>query len=176
MKKNIFLYEKNEYFKIGKLIKCNNGDRFFKKINKIINKDKSVIDIPIDKLVQHYYDIFNRPLCVSEQVINGVNQDTEDINMINFKAMNIDLADLNLALKQTHVSNICGNDGLSSKMIKNCDNNFISSKLLFFFRFIFHNGVIPDEFNFTHIIPIKKDKNNSINDINIDIECFSTNF
>jgi hypothetical protein len=51
-------------------------------------------------------------------------------------------------------------------MIKNCDNNFISSKLLFFFRFIFHNGVIPDEFNFTHIIPIKKDKNNSINDIN----------
>jgi len=86
--------------------------------------------------------------------------------MINFKAMNIDLVDLNLALKQTHVSNICGNDGLSSKMIKNCDNNFISSKLLFFFRFIFHHGVIPEEFNFTHIISIKKDKNKSINDIN----------
>jgi hypothetical protein len=123
---------------------------------KLLTKIISVIDIPIDKLVQHYYDIFNRPLCVSEQVINRVNQDTEDINMINFKAMNIDLVDLNLALKQTHVSNICGNDGLSSKMIKNCDNNFISSKLLFFFRFIFHHGVIPEEFNFTHYLDKKR--------------------
>jgi hypothetical protein len=96
---------------------------------KLLTKIISVIDIPIDKLVQHYYDIFNRPLCVSEQVINRVNQDTEDINMINFKAMNIDLVDLNLALKQTRVSNICGNEGLSSKMIKNCYNNFISSNI-----------------------------------------------
>jgi hypothetical protein len=39
MKKNIYLYEKNEYFKIGNLIKCNNGDKFFKEINKILNKD-----------------------------------------------------------------------------------------------------------------------------------------
>ena len=33
MKKNIFLYEKNEYFKIEKLIKSNNGDSFLKKSN-----------------------------------------------------------------------------------------------------------------------------------------------
>jgi hypothetical protein len=38
--------------------------------------------------------------------------------------------------------------------------------LLFFFKFIFHYGVIPNEFNVTHIIPIKKDKKTTINDLN----------
>ena len=85
------------------------------------------------------HDIFNRPLCVSEQVINQVIIDTGDINIKNFKAMSIDLVDLNLAIKQTHLSNVCGNDGISSRMIKNCDKKFISSILLFFFRFIFHH-------------------------------------
>ena len=86
----------------------------------------------METLVQHYHDIFNRPLRVSEQVINQVNIDTEDINIKNFKAMSIDLVDLNLAIKQTHLSNVCGNDGISSRMIKNCDKKFISSILLFF--------------------------------------------
>ena len=51
-------------------------------------------------------------------------------------------------------------------MIKNCDKKFISSILLFFFRFIFHHGVIPNNLNITHILPIKKDKNKSINELN----------
>ena len=51
-------------------------------------------------------------------------------------------------------------------MIKNCDKKFISSILLFFFRFIFHHGVIPNNLNITHIHPIKKDKNKSINELN----------
>ena len=37
MKRNIFLYEKNEYFKIDKLIRERNGDAFFKKVKKISN-------------------------------------------------------------------------------------------------------------------------------------------
>jgi len=43
---------------------------------------------------------------------------------------------------------------------------FIKTKLFFFFNFIFHYGVIPDDFNVTHIIPIKKDKKIKIDDIN----------
>jgi hypothetical protein len=166
MKKNIYLYEKNEYFKIGKLIKCNNGDKFFKEINKILNKDKSKIDIPIDTLAQHYHEIFNRPLCVTEEVINQVNQKIENIKIEYYESMNIELIDLELTIKQTKLSNVCGNDGLSSRMIKNCNNFIIATKLLFFFRFIFTHGVIPDDINITHIIPIKKDKNKSINDTN----------
>ena len=57
---------------------------FFKEINKILNKDKSKIEIPIDTLAQHYHEIFNRPLCVTEEVINQVNQKIEnDFNAIN---------------------------------------------------------------------------------------------
>jgi hypothetical protein len=51
-------------------------------------------------------------------------------------------------------------------MIKNCDEKFIKNTLFFFFNFIFHYGVIPNEFNVTHIIPIKKDKKITINDLN----------
>ena len=50
MKKNIFLYEKNEYFKVEKLIKCNNGDAFFKTVNLMKNKEKEIIEIDINTL------------------------------------------------------------------------------------------------------------------------------
>jgi hypothetical protein len=67
MKKNIFLYEKNELFKIEKLIKCSNSESFFKKVNKELNKDKDKITLNIDDLVNHYNNIFNRPLNVSDE-------------------------------------------------------------------------------------------------------------
>ncbi len=38
MKRNIFLYEKNEYFKIGNLIKAKSGVKFFKSVNLFLNK------------------------------------------------------------------------------------------------------------------------------------------
>ena len=50
-------------------------------------------------------------------------------------------------------------------MIKNCSNFFIERYLFLFFRFIFQYGVIPDDLNITHLVPIKKDKKKSINDI-----------
>ena len=69
MKKNIFLYEKNEYFKVEKLINCNNGDAFFKRVNLVKNKEKEIIEIDIKTLVRHNSEIFNRPLNVSNEVI-----------------------------------------------------------------------------------------------------------
>ena len=158
MKKNIFLYEKNEYFKIEKLIKSNNADSFFKKINLIMNKEKEKIDIELDTLVNHYYAIFNTPLSVSQQVINEVQDGINDINHVNFKSIEINLTELNEAIKLGQSSNVCGNDGISSKMIKNCDSEFIASKLFFFFKFIFFYGVVPNDYDVTHIIPIKKEK------------------
>ena len=74
--------------------------------------------------------------------------------------------ELKSALKQTRSSNVCGNDGVTPKMIINCNNSFIEKYFLFFFRYIFKYCVVPDELNITHIIPIKKDKGKSINDIN----------
>ena len=124
---------------MGKLIQCNNGDKFFKEIDKILNKDKSKIEIPIDTLAQHYHEIFNRPLCVTEEVINQVNQKIENIKIKNYESMNIELIDLDLAIKQTKLSNVCGNDGLSSRMIKNCNNYIIVTKLPILFLTIMHN-------------------------------------
>ena len=69
-------------------------------------------------------------------------------------------------MKLTNPSNTIGNDGISARMIKNCNNKFTTSYIFYFFRFIFHHGVIPAEMNITHIVPIKKDKSKSINDIN----------
>jgi Sec7-like guanine-nucleotide exchange factor len=51
MKKNIFLFEKNEYFKIEKLIKYKNGDSFFKKVNEMKKDKKENIDIEMDTLL-----------------------------------------------------------------------------------------------------------------------------
>jgi hypothetical protein len=47
-----------------------------------------------------------------------------------------------------------------------CYEKFIKNKLFFFSKFIFHYGVIPNEFNVTHIIPLNKDKKITINDLN----------
>jgi hypothetical protein len=51
-------------------------------------------------------------------------------------------------------------------MILNCDDNFIKSKLFYFFNYIFKYGVIPNGLNITHIRPIIKDKSHSFNDLN----------
>jgi hypothetical protein len=61
MKKNIFLYEKNQYFKIGNLIKSNNGEKFFKSVNAFLNKDKK-IELQMEQVVMHYDRIFNESL------------------------------------------------------------------------------------------------------------------
>ena len=50
-------------------------------------------------------------------------------------------------------------------MILNLNQSFISSRILFFFQFIFKHGVIPVNFNNIHIVPIIKDKNKSPNDL-----------
>jgi hypothetical protein len=165
MKKNIFLYEKNEYFKIEKLIKCKNGDSFFKKNNEIKKDKKENIDIKIDTLLEHYRSIFNRPLNVTQQVINEVHEEIKDIIHENFDLIEINITELKYAIDQCQSSNVSSIDGVFSKRIKNCDEKFIKYKLFFFFKFIFHYGVIPNGFNITHIIPIKKDKKSSINDI-----------
>ena len=57
----------------------------FEDINKILNKDESKIVIPIDTLAQHYHEIFNTPLCVTEEEINQVNQKIENIKIENYE-------------------------------------------------------------------------------------------
>ena len=131
----------------------------------IKDSSKDTINIKIEDLAEHYFNIFNRPLNVEEKIIKDVNSKIADINLENFRSISINLNNVNEAIKKTISSNVCGNDGISSRMIKNCNENFIASTILFFYRYIFKYGVIPTDLNITHIIPIIKDKNKSINDI-----------
>ena len=68
-------------------------------------------------------------------------------------------------LKQTNLSKVGRDDGLSSYMLLNINQSFVNSYILFFNMFIFNYCVVPTNFNNIHIfIPIIKDKTKSPND------------
>ena len=164
MKRNIFLYEKNEYFKIGNLIKAKSGVKFFKSVNMFLNKDK-VIDLELGKVVEHYDTIFNEPLNIDIGTFNEVKEGIADLIIENFTTIDINLTEFKHVLKMTNISKVSGDDGLSSYMILNINNGFLNSIVFFFYQFIFKYGVVPTNFNNIHIVPIVKDKNKSPSDL-----------
>jgi hypothetical protein len=166
MKNNINLYEKNQYYKVNHLIKINNSEKFFKKVNDMKRKNEILIDIDIEKIRDYYSNIFNKPLNVDKKFIDHINEQIDDIKHENYSPIDININQLKLALKETSNSNVIGNDGVSSNMILNCDENFIKSKLFFFFKYIFKYGVVPKGLNITHIRPILKDKLGPSNELN----------
>jgi hypothetical protein len=94
LKKNIYLYEKNELFKIEKLIKLNNSESFFRKVNKQLNNDKENITLDINDLVNHYSNIFNMPLNVTDERNSYVNQEINDLDINNFEPIEINKYDI----------------------------------------------------------------------------------
>ena len=142
MKKNIFLYEKNEYYKIGNLIKAKNGDKFFKNVNSFLNKNKNC-ELDVDIVLSHYDSIFNEQLNIDNDTMNEVMDGIDDLKHVNFEAININVTELKYAFKNTNISKVVGDDGLSSYMLLNINNEFFESVILSFFQFIFTYGVIP---------------------------------
>jgi hypothetical protein len=53
------------------LIKINNSEKFFKRVNDMKKKKEILIDI--DKIRDYYSDIFNKPLIVDRKFINHIN-------------------------------------------------------------------------------------------------------
>ena len=166
MKRNIKLYEKNEFYKISKLIKETNSDKFFKKVKQTTNKKNMEVDMNIDNVAQHYDQIFNDPLNVKPEIIASVIDNNKDIILNNFYPINLNLCEFKLALKMCSNSKVCGNDSISSYMINGCETHFIESIIYKFFCYIFQLSIIPKDFNFTHIIPIIKDITKPTNTIN----------
>ena len=58
MKKNIYLYEKNEFYKIDKIIRERNSSSFFNKINRIKDNNKNIISVSFETLISHFYVMF----------------------------------------------------------------------------------------------------------------------
>ena len=75
----------------------------------------------MDTLLVHYWNIFNRPLNITQQFINEVHEEIKDIIHENFDSIEKNITELKYAIEQCQSSNVSGNDGLSSKMIKSCD-------------------------------------------------------
>ena len=89
--------------------------------------------------------------------MNEVKNSIEDIKLENFIPIDINLTELIYTFKQTNLSKVGGDDGLSSYMLLNINQSFVNSYILFFYKFIFNFCVIvPTNFNIIHIVPIIK--------------------
>ena len=166
MKKNIYLYEKNEFYKIDKIIRERNSSSFFNKVNRIKDNNKNIISVSFETLISHYDNIFNEKINVEESIIHEINSGISDLSILNFKNIDLNESELVSALNDTNNSNVCGNDGISNYMILNTNLEFKKSIIFYFFKYIFKYGYIPNNFNVSHIIPIIKDKNKSSSDVN----------
>ena len=110
MKNNIFLYEKNQYFKIGNLITAKNGEKFFKNVNLFLNEDTK-IELQMDQIVTNYDSIFNETLNIEVETLNEVKVGISDIIIDNFTPIEKNSTELTFALKNT-IFNLCTNIAL----------------------------------------------------------------
>ena len=117
MKKNIYLYEKNEFYKIDKIIRERNSSSFFNKVNRIKDNNKNIISVSFETLISHYDNIFNEKINVEESIIHEINSGISDLSILNFKNIDLNESELVSALNDTNNSNVCGNDGISNSMI-----------------------------------------------------------
>ncbi len=90
----------------------------------------------------------------------------EDLIHDNFISIDVSLVEFQNAISLCRNSKVCGNDKISSYMLKNCNETFLNTIVFSLLKFIFKHGVIPSNFNVTHIIPIIKDHNKPTNTIN----------
>ena len=72
--------------------------------------------------------------------MNEINNGISELSILNFKSIDLQYNDLESALNDTHKSNVCGNDGISSYMILNSNISFIKTIILQFFKHIFKNS------------------------------------
>ena len=119
----------------------------------------------IGKVLLHYDAIFNEPLNVDIETVNEIKSGIGDLKHETFTSIDVNSTELKFALKDTNLSQVVGDDGLSSYMLLNINQAFLNSSILYLFQFIFKYGVIPKDFNNVHIIPIVKDRNKSNNDL-----------
>jgi hypothetical protein len=123
VKRNIYLYERNEFYKIGNLIKAKSGVQFFKNVNTFLGKNNNC-DLGINTVLHHYDSIFNEPLDIDAYTINEVNAGIFDIKHENFEEIDVNLVELKYAFISTNISKVVGDDSLSSYMLLNISPKF----------------------------------------------------
>ena len=166
IKRNIKLYQNNEYYKIDKLLKEKNSAQFFKKVKFLSNNNDTKIDLSEVEVMKHYESIFNEEVNVDILIKTDIMTRIKDIKIENYTGLQLSSSELKLALKQNNISKTIGNDGMNSYMLDNCNIYMKENIILPFFNQIFEFGIIPLNFNVSHIIPIIKDKKKPSNLLN----------
>ena len=80
----------------------------------------------------YYSDILKEYLLVYKKFINHMNGVIQSINHENYLPIDININKIKLQLKETSITNVIANYGVSSNMLLHCDNNFIKSKYFYF--------------------------------------------
>jgi hypothetical protein len=162
-RKNIKLMENKTYVQLDKLRNEKDKDKFWRKINKAKsnNNKNNEVDIEEKDLFNHFFNIFGKQHDNNSYLKEEIGLSMNQLDNSDFIPIEISESDLLLALKDTRSSKVCGPDGVSSILIKNCSDSFIFNILFNFFVEIFNNGYFPNEFNYCYIKPILKDCNSS---------------
>jgi hypothetical protein len=168
---NIKLMSNKNFHKLEKLRWQPDKDKFWRHINKIkLGAKDSNDEVKIDKncLYNHYFNIFGSVNEISSSKKEEINRINNVIDCTAFKKIDINPFNLEYALKDLKNSHVCGPDGISSIMIKNCSPDFIYEIIFSFLENIFANGLVPLNFNSSFIKSILKDfkkPHNSLNNI-----------
>ena len=126
------------------------------------------MSIDIIDLKNHYQDIFSNSFEINlNNKEIGLNAIESLINRSLFTGIDLDYLKFSNAIKKTNSSHVCGLDNISTFMLKNTSDSFKKTYIFTFpfFKFIFKNCIIPDNFNISFIKPIIKDHKKSNSDI-----------
>ena len=156
-RKNLLSMKDKHYFNIEKLAKADK-EKFWKKFNTLKNNNNSCVNIDIEKLKNHYENIFSNYYDVNpinkERILHATNNLN---NLDSFTPIDLDYVKFYNVIKKIDNSKVCGIDKISSEMLKHTSEYFKNTYLFLFFKFIFMNCVYPDNFNTSYIKPIIKD-------------------
>ena len=182
-RRNIYIYENGKNKNIENLFNIGNKEAFWKAFGSfksrdsfdVSNKEEKEKEMSeINACFNHFGDLFYKnfeTVNTSEQqkeIICEVNKWKETCKSNFFKKDKIYINSKTIidCINDMKTSNTQGYDGISNNMIKKTMKDRLIVVLKDFFNSILCTGVIPDNLNRSIIIPIVKDKNKKIFDVN----------
>jgi hypothetical protein len=153
LKSNRNLQKISKYFTYDK-------DGFWHAINKL-QKKNNTINAPINKLKDHYHDLFNN----KNDIIpgNNENSDKELSDIVNMKHKDkfeytINLNKVAEILHELPNNRSPADDGLSYEHYKHCNSMIFIEYIKFLIETMFQYSITPTGFNMATIKPLIKDK------------------
>jgi hypothetical protein len=167
-RRNIKVMSDKKFYKLEKLRYLPDKDKFWRSINKFKKGGNDQKDVSIDPntLFDHYFGIFGSANTNKSSKIEDIKKTNTCIDQMDYNKIEINEFDFEFALRDTKNSNVCGPDGISSIMLKNCSIEFMCEKIFPFFSKLFSDGIFPVNFNCSFIKSILKDYKKATDSLN----------